>query len=120
MEIPPDRDVECLLDELKSQMAAANSEQDAKFSAARRAALMSQVPKGTEVPANVLEAAGQMQLVENIALLSNSVANGFVGVNLYADDSGALKNLPINMRASEICKCCGRDLQVRTFSWPLL
>ena len=29
--------------------------------------------------------------VENVALLSNSAANGFVGVNLYADDEGALK-----------------------------
>jgi hypothetical protein len=50
--------------------------------------------------------------VENISLLSNARDNGFVGVNLYADDEGAIRGLPRNMRASEIAHCCGKPLEV--------
>ena len=50
--------------------------------------------------------------VENIALLSNAQDNGFVGVNLYADDEGSIRGLPRNLRASEIALCCGKPLEV--------
>ena len=53
-----------------------------------------------------------MQLVESVPLVSNSKANGFVGVNMYVDDTGAIKQLPINVRASDICRCCGHPTQV--------
>ena len=53
-----------------------------------------------------------MNMVENISLLSNARDNGFVGVNMYVDDEGAIKGLPTNMRASEIAHCCGRPLDV--------
>ena len=52
--------------------------------------------------------------MESVPLLTNSKANGFVGVNLYIDDTGSIKNLPINMRASDICSCCGHTIQVRS------
>ena len=32
---------------------------------------------------------------------------------MYVDDSGALKNLPRNMRATEIAHCCGRPTDVK-------
>lgn len=56
--------------------------------------------------------AGHMQLVETVPLLSNSKQNQFVGVNLYVDDTGAIKNLPVNVRATDICQCCGHQTQV--------
>ena len=57
--------------------------------------------------------AGSMQLVESIPLLPNSKANKFVGVNMYVDDTGSIKQLPVNVRASDICSCCGHRVQVR-------
>ncbi len=36
-----------------------------------------------------------------------------VGVNLYVDDQGEAKQLPVNKRASAICAAVGRDIQVR-------
>ena len=56
--------------------------------------------------------AGHMQLVETVPLLNNSKHNQFVGVNLYVDDTGAIKNLPVNVRATDICKCCAHRTQV--------
>ena len=55
-----------------------------------------------------------MQMVENIALLSNAPDNGFVGVNMYVDDSGRSKGLPFNVRASDIGTTCGKPLEVRS------
>ncbi|KDD77030.1 hypothetical protein H632_c36p1 [Helicosporidium sp. ATCC 50920] len=54
-----------------------------------------------------------MNLVESCYLLSHSRDTGFVGVNMYVDDEGSLKNLPPNVRASEIAKLCARPMQVR-------
>lgn len=54
-----------------------------------------------------------MQLVESIPLLVNSKANDYIGINLYVDDTGSIKNLPINVRASAICRTCGHAVEVR-------
>jgi hypothetical protein len=61
--------------------------------------------------------AGGMQLVESVPLLTNSKANDFVGVNLYVDDIGSIKQLPVNVRASDICRCCGHHIQVHGDAW---
>lgn len=52
-------------------------------------------------------------MVENISLLSNAKDNNFIGVNMYVDDEGAIRNAPRNLRASEIAHCCGQPLDVR-------
>lgn len=80
--------------------------------AAQRAELLKQLPEGSSLPDGLLETATGLNLVENIALLSNSADNGFVGVNMYVDDEGSIKDLPINLRASEIAATCGNPLQV--------
>ena len=64
----------------------------------------------------VMQAAMDMQMVENIGLLSNAPDNGFVGVNMYVDDSGRSKGLPFNIRASDIGTTCGKPLEVGAIS----
>lgn len=51
--------------------------------------------------------------MENIGLLGQSRANGFVGVNLYVDDEGSIKGLPRNLRATELAHCVGKPIEVR-------
>jgi len=51
--------------------------------------------------------------VENIALLNNARDLGYVGVNMYVDDDGSIKDAPVNARASELAACCGKPMQVR-------
>ena len=43
----------------------------------------------------------------------NKPATKHIGVNLYVDDQGEAKQLPVNPRASAICAGIGRSLQVR-------
>lgn len=50
--------------------------------------------------------------VETVPLLVNNAASGYVGVNLYCDDQAQVKELPVNVRASQIADCCGRPMQV--------
>lgn len=65
------------------------------------------------MPASLLETATGLGMVENIALLSNSAEHGFVGVNMYCDDEAGVYNASTNVRASEIAKCAGKQLDVK-------
>jgi hypothetical protein len=44
--------------------------------------------------------------VEIVVLQLPCAANGFIGVSLYCDQSGKLKNMEINKRASSLCGAC--------------
>ena len=48
-----------------------------------------------------------MWQVESIALLPCMAKHDSVGVTLYVDDSGAFKQLPVNVRATDIAHNCG-------------
>lgn len=52
-------------------------------------------------------------LVDSVPLVLNTRAVQHVGVNLYVDDKGTAKGLPINARASAIAQACGKMLEVR-------
>ncbi|GMH36346.1 hypothetical protein BSKO_04214 [Bryopsis sp. KO-2023] len=113
---PKGKEVECLLDRLKEHFkkgAAAELTEEAKQR--NRKALLSHLPKDVRknVSADLLDVAGGLQLVESIALLPNTMKNGFVAVNMYVDDKGAIRNLPLNQRASGIASCCGHPIEVR-------
>jgi tetratricopeptide (TPR) repeat protein len=60
----------------------------------------------------MLDTVTDLGALENVALLSNAADNGFVGVNLYADDEGQALGLPRNRRACEIAACAGKPLDV--------
>ena len=34
-------------------------------------------------------------------------AEGYIGVSLYCDGTGKVKNLPVNVRASQLAQACG-------------
>lgn len=51
--------------------------------------------------------------MENIGLLSNAPEHEFVGVNMYVDDQGSIKRLPINLRASDIANVAGKPMEAR-------
>lgn len=50
--------------------------------------------------------------VDAVPLLVNKPSNGYVAVNLYVDDQGMTKQLPINERATTLCYMVGKPLQV--------
>jgi hypothetical protein len=57
---------------------------------------------------------GQMDsLVDSVPLVLNTPAVQHVSVNLYVDDKGTAKGLPVNARASAIVQACGKMLEVR-------
>lgn len=114
-ELPPGKECESFLDHLKKHFCRSGGGKTAAQKAAHRKAILDQLgPESAgKIDQGVLEAATDLQMVENIALLPNSPASNYVAVNLYCDDEAQIKNLPLNPRASQIACCCGRMLEVR-------
>jgi propanediol dehydratase small subunit len=58
--LPPGQEVECLIEEIKSQLRVINGPQTAAHAAARRKAMLENVPEGTTVPEDILKATGML------------------------------------------------------------
>ncbi|KAG2438451.1 hypothetical protein HYH02_010906 [Chlamydomonas schloesseri] len=114
IDVPEGREVECLLDELKDHFKAAGGTKTAAQREAQRQQLIAQVgaESAAKLSEQMLAAALDMQMVETLALLVNNRDSGFVGVNMYCDDQAQVKELPLNVRASNIADCCGKPMQV--------
>ena len=54
-----------------------------------------------------------IQLAETIPLVVNRPDNQYQCINLYVDDQGTIKGLPVNPRATQIAQMCGLLLEVR-------
>lgn len=113
LEMPEGKEVECLIDRLKEHFASRGPRKTEEQIRAQQADLLSRLPEGSNIDPRVLDVATSLNMVENISLLSNARDNGFVGVNMYVDDEGAIRGLPRNVRASEIAHCCGKPLDVK-------
>ncbi|KAK9810399.1 hypothetical protein WJX72_010069 [[Myrmecia] bisecta] len=112
-EYTEDKAVECLIDRLKAHFAKQRPQPTAEQRKRQREELLKHVPAGTNIPDSLMDAATNLNMVENIALITNTPANNYVGVNLYCDDTASITEAPFNPRASDITTCCGKPLQVR-------
>lgn len=105
-------EIKALTDRCKKHFSKKHGPRTPAQKAARRAALMKNVPGSSDVDEAMLDTATAMSMVEHTSLLSNSKDNGFIGINLYTDDEASFSGASINHRASEIASCCGMPLQV--------
>ncbi|PNH06035.1 hypothetical protein TSOC_007639, partial [Tetrabaena socialis] len=115
IEVEEGREVESLLDPLKEHFRAAGGVKTASQREAHRQQLVSQVGAEavTKLSDDMMSAALDMQMVETLPMLVNNASSGYVAVNLYCDDQAQIKELPGNVRASQIADCCGRTMQIR-------
>ncbi|KAF0746267.1 hypothetical protein AaE_008186 [Aphanomyces astaci] len=117
LDLPQDVDgqIACLTERLRAHFkgktgAASTDEQNDAF----RQQIIKQLPKDAPVNDQMMAMMLQMEsLVDSIPLILNTPAVKHVGVNLYVDDKGTAKNLPVNLRASAIAQACGKMLEVR-------
>jgi len=106
MIIPREREMECLLDVMRAHFKRAGESDGslANDEQAQREILLKQMKehgKNQETySAQVLDAALNMQMAQPVALLPGSKKTGYVHVNMYVDDRGISKGLPVNERAS--------------------
>ncbi|KAK2080672.1 hypothetical protein QBZ16_000526 [Prototheca wickerhamii] len=115
LEYSKDKEVECLMDAAKAHFARVRPAKTAAQRAAQLAELRAKLPPGAEgaLEGRLMDMATSLNMVESVALLPNMPAHGFVGVNLYVDDEGAIRDAPVNARASEVATLCGKLVQVR-------
>ena len=53
-----------------------------------------------------------MNNVDGVPLLINKASTGYISVTMYVDDQGVLKELPLNLRASQLAAAVGNPVRV--------
>ena len=115
--VPEGKEVECLTDTLKGHFSAVGGDGGGASSVMIEAIKAQLAAKhGADAaaqvdPALLAQFAGQ-QMVEITSIQPGTKANGFCSTNMYSDDQGVAKQLPVNQRASAMCQACGKELQV--------
>eukprot|EP00697_Spironema_sp_BW2_P013112 gnl/Spiro4/2_TR3_c0_g1_i1.p1 gnl/Spiro4/2_TR3_c0_g1~~gnl/Spiro4/2_TR3_c0_g1_i1.p1 ORF type:complete len:310 (-),score=61.12 gnl/Spiro4/2_TR3_c0_g1_i1:10-915(-) len=109
--------VQCLMNFVKERFLAMHGEPSGDTSGAQINEILrkSGADSGAPLDPRLVAAAqslGYSQLVDVVPLLMHTRSSGFVGVNLYADDGGSGKGLPVNRRASQIASACGQQKQI--------
>jgi len=74
--------------------------------------IMSQMKQKMEITEDMLDMMTATETVDIVCLYPPRPADKFVGINLYCDDKGMVKNLPVNQRASEITQVVGKPTRV--------
>jgi len=107
------KEVESLLDRLKSHFRTTGPTKSTSQLNHQRHQLLQTLPQGATIDQRMLDIATSLSMVETVSLLSHTKDHNFIAINLYVDDEGMVKNLPLNMRASEIAQCAGNPIEVR-------
>eukprot|EP00547_Thalassionema_nitzschioides_P000184 CAMPEP_0194214694 /NCGR_PEP_ID=MMETSP0156-20130528/16029_1 /TAXON_ID=33649 /ORGANISM="Thalassionema nitzschioides, Strain L26-B" /LENGTH=347 /DNA_ID=CAMNT_0038943017 /DNA_START=155 /DNA_END=1198 /DNA_ORIENTATION=+ len=98
-----------LLDYLKPMFSAMSSGKDVDLELFRQNATQTLGSSGTpsEVSDEALRQVAIQGNVEKFSLVHPNASNQYVGVNMYLDEVGMLKRLPLNTRASEFATRAG-------------
>jgi tetratricopeptide (TPR) repeat protein len=116
MEMVPGKEVECLTDTLKAHFQRVAS--PAAGGASMVEVIRAQIAEkhGAEAAAKIdpqlLASFANQQMVDITAVQPGTKQNGFTGVSFYVDDQGMAKQLPQNVRASQLAQACGYALSV--------
>ena len=130
VEIPPGKEIECLTNRLKLHFAqgggSSSSEAEREM---LREQLQKSVPEGTNIDESMLSRVMQVRgsgifatifandfssflqmgsLVDTVPLVMNTKDASFIGINIYVDDRGTAKGLPLNQRATAVAQQCHR------------
>mmetsp|Transcript_7011 Transcript_7011/g.11128 ORF Transcript_7011/g.11128 Transcript_7011/m.11128 type:complete len:352 (-) Transcript_7011:60-1115(-) len=68
--------------------------------------------KQQSIPDDILKRLAATTTVDMVVLYPNRKQTDFICINMYVDDKGVAKQLPVNIRATEICRACGLNTQV--------
>ena len=117
LDIPPGREMECLLDVLKKHFleSGVQSMEDKTLTKdEQNRKLKEQLEKqsGQKIDDEMLKVAASMQMVQPVALLPGGTKNNFIHVNMYVDDKGISKGLRLNKRASDFTQLVNMPNQV--------
>jgi len=114
----PEGEISCLIDRLKIHYAEASKSteigkealEEQKASIRKKVAEMA--PHGAPISEEMLSMLIGMNSVDAVPLLPPSIKTEWVGVNLFVDDQGKMKGLPMNLRASSLCYHVENPMQV--------
>lgn len=84
-----------------------------KAQTAQQIAAQAQTKGDTAAPdQNLIGRMAGTTMVDVIVLHPNMADTKWVSINMYVDDKGMAKQLPLNQRATSICQACGKNVRV--------
>lgn len=106
------QEVECLTRDIQAHIGRTTKSMTHDQKQELRRAITKQMKKPMEIDDNLLEMMASRCTVDITSVYPNKPEDQFIGVNLYCDDSGKIKELPVNLRASQILQACAKPTQV--------
>jgi hypothetical protein len=112
--IPEGEEIQCLTDRLKKHFSiSGGSASKASERDQMREQMKKSVPEGTDIDNGLMAKVMEMgSLVDCVPLVNNTKEAAYIGINLYVDDRGTPKGLPLNQRATQIAQQCHRMVNV--------
>mmetsp|Transcript_644 Transcript_644/g.865 ORF Transcript_644/g.865 Transcript_644/m.865 type:complete len:254 (+) Transcript_644:30-791(+) len=107
-----DKEVESLPQALQAYFAKNAKPMSAVEKQELRKQIESQAKQPIQLTDDILEMMASSSIVDIVPLYPNRPQSDFVGVSIYCDDKGMIKNLPVNERASAITMLCGKPTRV--------
>eukprot|EP00240_Pyramimonas_obovata_P005742 CAMPEP_0118929646 /NCGR_PEP_ID=MMETSP1169-20130426/6589_1 /TAXON_ID=36882 /ORGANISM="Pyramimonas obovata, Strain CCMP722" /LENGTH=324 /DNA_ID=CAMNT_0006871879 /DNA_START=52 /DNA_END=1026 /DNA_ORIENTATION=+ len=111
VEQPEGKEVECLTNWMQEYYRKQGRVASEEGKAAFRKQLSEKMPADM-ITEEMLSGAYGMQLVESVPLMSGGPHSDWEHVNLYCDDKGQMKCLPLNARAMGLADAAGKPSQV--------
>jgi len=68
--------------------------------------------KADQIDDSTIQQIFSMTSVDTIPLINNKLSTSYTSVQMYVDDKGQLKKLPVNQRATDILRMCGKNIEV--------
>lgn len=105
-------EVECLTRDISKHISNTTKAMTQAQKNELRVEITKQMKQPMEIDDNMLNMMASRCTVDITAMYPNRSQDKFIGINMYCDDSGKIKDLPTNIRASQITNACGKPTQV--------
>lgn len=106
-----DEEVGCVTNFLQKHYSK-SGELSAEQKQTLKTQIQGQLKKEMEITDEMLALMTNTETVDIVTLYPPRPAEDFVGIQLYCDDKGMVKQLPVNRRATEITAVCGKPTTV--------
>lgn len=108
----PGKDVSILTETLQEHFAKDAKPLTVQQKETLRQQIASQLKTPMEITDEMIDLMTTKETVDVIQIYPNRPDDEFIGINMYCDDRGMVKKLPMNLRASEFLMVCGKPTQV--------
>jgi hypothetical protein len=106
-----DQEISCLFDYAKNYFSSLSPSSSSSIRSNVRSQIQ-EMTKSSTVDESLIDLVLSASAVDTIALQVNKKSTNYIGINLLCDDQGVAKQLPVNLRASQLTAIAGKPMKV--------